>query len=143
MVYVPGRSATNDPSGKISAPGFCTDHEISAAMLPPFLSFAAKCTTSPVFALEVAGEISRLATDFLTTRTEASPVAPSPAARIFASPGLIACNRPAASTVAIEGFSEVQVRAIAVRGSPSALRGAAVRRCVAPAASGADGTETS
>src|SRR5882762_2701247 len=88
MVYVPGRSATNEPSGKISAPGFCTDHEISAAMLPPFLSFAAKCTTSPVFALEVAGEISRLAAEFLTTRTEVSPVAPSPAARIFASPGL-------------------------------------------------------
>src|SRR3974390_774360 len=128
MVYVPGRSATKAPSGQICAPFSRTDQAISNGMDAPFLSFAEKCTTSPVLALEVSGETARPEMEFLTTATVVSPVTPSPDARIRVFPSLRACTTPAVSTVATAGFSEDQVSARSVRGSPLGLRGVATRR---------------
>src|SRR6516162_3314226 len=128
MVYVPGRSATKAPSGHICAPFSRMDQAISTGMDAPFLSFAEKCTTSPVLAEEVCGETARPETRFFTTVTEVSPVTPSAEARTRVFPGPRVCTTPAASTVATAGFSEVQESAISLRGSPLGLRGVAARR---------------
>src|ERR1700756_3584561 len=136
MVYVPGRSATKAPSGQIRAPFSRTDQATSTGREVPFLSLAEKWTTSPVLAEEVAGETARPETQFFATVMEVSPVTPSPDARTRVSPGLRAWTPPAVSTVATAGFSDDQVSAMSVRGSPLGLRGVATRRWLEPTANG-------
>src|SRR6266487_4268232 len=80
--------------------------------------FAVRCTTSPVSAVVEAGSIFRPRRLLLTTVTVVMPV-PAPAiAFITAFPGPMPVTTPAASTVATEGLSDVQLIGTPVRGSP-------------------------
>src|SRR5580765_2544810 len=90
-MYVPGRSATNPPSGHTSAPSPSTDQAtpLFAAAPDIFLS-AAKCRTSPVFAVADTGETETLFTCFFPTTTVVSADCWSPITRIFALPAFIA-----------------------------------------------------
>src|SRR6202521_4033319 len=99
--------------------------------------------TWPVFAEVEAGEMMRPENVFLVIWIEMSPVTPSPVTRILALPRLRARTRPAASTVAMAGFSENQENEMSERGSPLAFRGVAVSRWLAPTARGAVREETS
>src|SRR5258708_20882173 len=139
-IYVPGRSATNAPSEKTCAPSPATDQVMPPLALPCEVDrTAAKWRTSPVFVEAFAGEMATDLTCSFPTVTLALADLPSPAARIFALPGFIACITPAASTLAIPGESEAQVSAMSVRGSPLELQGGARIGATSPAESSVAG----
>src|SRR5580692_5543766 len=102
-----------------------TAESFSCAPLPSRAA-AVKRTTSPVRASADAGLTVNLCTASRTTCSVTELLAPSDVALIVTLPGAIAMIRPAASTLAIDGFSEVHLITASLRGLPSAERATTV-----------------
>src|SRR5271155_607001 len=99
------------------------------------MGFAVKCTTSPVFAVVVAGSNAILCSVSATTCTVISPCAAPPVATRVAVPGASPFTRPESSTFAIAACFELQRIATSVRGSPFAERAVAVNTVDPPTTS--------
>src|ERR1044071_8497832 len=100
----------------MTAPEPLTDQR--AAKLSAGVPLAVKWITSPVFALAVAGVITKLRRVLSTTVIVVVALALCVLALIVALPGPIPVTIPPASTVATVGLSELQLIETSVRGSP-------------------------